>query len=191
MPAIHGPYDPRDPALLARARATRIALQRFNAAPDPWSDEARAILGEVLGAVGDGAWIEAPFFCEYGSHVTVGAGTFINTGCTMLDAAAITIGARVLVAPRVQLLTVTHPVDARERWIGDAPGHVGAPYRTMAAPITIEDDVWLGAGCIVLPGVLIGRGTTVGAGAVVTRDLPPGVLAMGVPATVVRTLADA
>lgn len=187
-PAV-GEYDPRDPARLARAHAVRIALQRFNGAPDPWSDEARGLLAGVLGTLGDGAWIEAPLFCEYGHHVTVGAETFINTGCVLLDAAAIAIGDRVLIGPRVQLLTVTHPVAARERFSTREVSGSVTPYRTLAAPIVIEDDVWLGAGVIVLPGVRIGRGTTVGAGAVVTRDLPAHVLAVGTPARVVRRLA--
>lgn len=181
-----GWYDPRDPALLSQARRTRVALQRFNAAPDPWSDDARAILPTVLGVIGDGTWIEAPLFCEYGCNVCIGPDTFVNTGCILLDAAPITIGARVLLAPRVQLLTVTHPVEPAERL---AAGGSDTPYRTSAQPIVIEDEVWLGAGVIVLPGVRIGRGTTVGAGAVVSRDLPPGVLALGSPARVVRQLA--
>lgn len=183
-----GSYDPRDPALLALARHARVTLARFNQADDPWSDEARTALRAVLGTIADDAWIEAPLFCEYGRHVTIGAGTFVNTGCVFLDAAPITIGARVLIAPRVQLLTVDHPVDPAERWIGRGPDQTGAPYRTRAAPIVIEDDVWLGAGCIVLPGVRIGSGATVAAGAVVTRDVPPRTLVAGVPATVRRSL---
>lgn len=172
----------------AAHRARRL-LAAFNQAADPWDEQARNLLRQLLGAVADDAWIEAPLFCEYGPQVSIGAGTFINTGCVLLDSAPITIGARVLIAPRVQLLTIDHPVEAAERWIGDRPGHVGAPYRTRAAPVVIEDDVWLGAGCIVLPGVRVGRGATVAAGAVVTRDVPPATLVAGVPATVRRTLS--
>ncbi len=118
------------------------------------------------------------FRCDYGSHITIGAGTFVNYDCVMLDVAPIRIGAACQLAPRVQLLTATHPIDPEPRRLG----------WESAEPITVGDNVWLGGGAIVCPGVTIGEDTVVGAGAVVTRDLPGGVVAAGVPARVIREI---
>ena len=182
-------YDPRDPELLAMARRTRGLVARYNATASTNAADRRALLEQVLGAMAEEVWIEPPFFCEYGAHVSIGARTFINVNAVFLDAAPITIGADVLVGPGVQLLTARHPLRAADRIIADrslAPGAV--PYRTDAAPVTIGRRAWLGAGTIVLPGVTIGEETTIGAGSVVTRDVPAGVLAFGQPCRVARTL---
>jgi maltose O-acetyltransferase len=182
-------YDPRDAELLALARRTRALVARYNASDAADAAGRRALLEQVLGEVGEEVWIEPPFFCEYGAHVSIGARTFINVNAVLLDSAPIRIGADVLVGPGVQLLTAKHPLRAGERIITDrslAPGAV--PYRTDAAPVSIGRGVWLGAGTIVLPGVAIGDETTIGAGSVVTRDVPAGVLAVGQPCRVVRTL---
>jgi maltose O-acetyltransferase len=120
------------------------------------------------------------FRCDYGSHITIGARTFVNYDCVMLDVAAITIGASCQIATCVQLLTATHPVDPGPRRAGWESG----------APIVLGDNVWLGGGVIVCPGVTIGDDTVVGAGAVVTRDLPPGVVAVGIPARVLREIGE-
>ena len=112
---------------------------------------------------------------DYGYQTSIGAGTFINSGAVILDVGRVTIGADVQIGPNVQLLTPTHPLDPEQRRSG----------AEAAEPITIGDNVWLGGGVIVCPGVTIGQDTVVGAGAVVTRDLPPGVLAVGNPARVV------
>jgi maltose O-acetyltransferase len=115
---------------------------------------------------------------DYGYQTTIGPRTFINFNAVIADVGRVTIGADVQIGPNVQLLTPTHPLDPEIRRSG----------LEAAEPITIEDNVWLGGGVIVLPGVTIGHDTVVGAGAVVTRDLPPGVLAVGNPARVVRSL---
>jgi maltose O-acetyltransferase len=182
-------YDPRDPELLAMAQRTRALVARYNATASADGDGRRALLEQVLGAIAEEVWIEPPFFCEYGVHVSIGARTFINVNAVLLDSAPIRIGADVLIGPGVQLLTAKHPLRAADRIIADrslAPGAV--PYRTDAAPVTIGRGAWLGAGTIVLPGVTIGDETTIGAGSVVTRDVPAGVLAFGQPCRVVRTL---
>jgi maltose O-acetyltransferase len=182
-------YEPRDPELLALAHRARALLARFGATPSTDGEGRRALLEELLGEVGPGVWVEPPFFCDYGAHVAIGAHTFANVGCVLLDSAPIRIGARGLLGPGVQLLTATHPASAAERRVpGWTPESGRAPYRTRAAPITIGDDVWLGAGTIVLAGVTIGDNVTVGAGSVVTRDLPSGVLAHGSPCRVRRRL---
>ena len=183
------PYDPRDRELLAMAHRTRALVARYNATASTDAAGRRALLEQVLGAMAEEVWIEPPFFCEYGAHVSIGARTFINVNAVFLDAAPIRIGADVLIGPGVQLLTAKHPLRAADRIIADrsqAPDAV--PYRTDAAPVTIGRGVWLGAGTIVLPGVTIGDETTIGAGSVVTRDVPPGVLAFGQPCRVERTL---
>ena len=183
------PYDPRDRELLAMAHRTRALVARYNATASTDAAGRRALLEQILGAMAEEVWIEPPFFCEYGAHVSIGARTFINVNAVFLDAAPIRIGADVLIGPGVQLLTAKHPLRAADRIIADrsqAPDAV--PYRTDAAPVTIGRGVWLGAGTIVLPGVTIGDETTIGAGSVVTRDVPPGVLAFGQPCRVERTL---
>ncbi|MFD7660768.1 sugar O-acetyltransferase [Actinosynnema sp. NPDC059797] len=136
------------------------------------------LLAEHLAEVGEDVVIRPPFRVDYGWNIRVGARTFANFGLVALDVAPITIGADVQLGPNVQLLTPTHPVEPgprRDKW-------------EAAKPIAIGDNVWLGGGAIVLPGVTIGDNTVVGAGAVVTRDLPADVVAVGNPARVVRTL---
>jgi maltose O-acetyltransferase len=154
-------------------------LARFNGAvPAAW-DERDALLREMLRHVGGDVVVRPPFFCEYGA-VSIGDRTFVNVDAVMLDVAPIEIGAACQIATRVQLLTATHPIDPE-------PRRIGWEY---AEPITIADNVWLGGGVIVCPGVTIGQDTVVGAGAVVTRDLPAGVVAAGVPARVLREIGD-
>jgi maltose O-acetyltransferase len=122
--------------------------------------------------------VRPPFYCEYGTRVSIGARTFFNFDCLMLDVAPVAIGSACQIASRVQFLTATHPLDPEPRRSG----------WESAAPIALGDNVWLGGGVVVCPGVTIGDDTVVGAGAVVTRDLPAGVLAAGVPARVLREL---
>lgn len=171
-------YIADDPQLAREAlRAHRLARQYNNS--DPGDPQARrALLQELLGYLGDGVEIRPPVYFDYGYQTRIGARTFINFGAVLLDVAAITIGEDVQVGPNVQFLTPTHPLDAGLR---------RAKYEA-AQPITIGDNVWLGGGVIVLPGVTIGENTVVGAGAIVSRDLPANVVAVGNPARVVKEL---
>ena len=183
------PYDARDPDLLAMAHRARALLTRFNASASTDAEGRAALLASLLGSVGDGVWIEPPFFCDYGAHVAIGADTFLNVNCVLLDSAEIRIGANTMLGPGVQLLTAFHPLRAAERVVAGPSRSTGtAPYRTRAAPIRIGDACWIGAGTLVMPGVTIGDGTTIGAGSIVTRDIPPGVLAFGQPCRVRREL---
>ncbi len=183
------PYNSRDPELLALAHRARALLATFAALPSTDTAGRHRVIADLLGEVGDGVWIEPPFFCDYGAHVTIGPGTFVNVNCVFLDSATIRIGADVLIGPGVQLLTVTHPLAARERIVAPEERHAGAaPYRTHARPIVIGDGAWLGAGTIVLPGVTIGANAVIGAGSVVTSDIPPDCLALGQPCRVQRSL---
>lgn len=167
--------DPELAADLARAQAL---LERYNGTGHTEQGLRERLLRELLGEVGEGVAIRPPFRCDYGAQIAIGAGTFVNYDCVLLDVAPIRIGAACQVGSRVQLLTATHPIDPEARRLGWEAGR----------PITIDANVWLGGGAIVCPGVTIGDDTVVGAGAVVTRDLPPGVVAVGNPARAVREI---
>lgn len=171
-------YIADDPELAADSLRARRLQDRFNRALPDAADERRHILEELLGTFGPESEIRPPFYCDYGYQLHMGARSFANFGLVALDVGSITIGDDVQIGPNVQLLTPTHPVEAdlrRARW-------------EAAEPITIGSNVWLGGGVIVLPGVTIGENSVVGAGSVVTRDLPANVVAMGSPARVARSL---
>ncbi len=193
MPVPGSPDDPRtmrermlagdlylaDDTVLAeeQARASRL-LERFNRSGVDDVAERHAVLVELLGHLGPGTEIKPPLRCDYGSRIRIGARTFVNYGLVALDVAPITIGDDVQIGPNVQLLTPTHPTEPdprRAKW-------------EAAEPIAIGDNAWLGGGVIVLPGVTIGENTVVGAGSIVTKDLPSNVVAVGNPARVVRSL---
>jgi maltose O-acetyltransferase len=169
-------YIAEDPELGADSVRREELCRVFNTATD--DKQRREALSRLLGSVGEGVGIRPPFHCDYGSYISIGARTFVNFNAVFLDAAPITVGADVQIGPNVQLLTPTHELDAERRRAGWEKG----------LPITIGDNVWLGGGVIVCPGVTIGANTVVGAGSVVTKDLPSGVLAVGSPARVIRRL---
>lgn len=171
-------YLADDPEIQADAARAHEVMERYNATRAAEQDLRDRLLRELLGAVGEGVVVRPPLWIDYGSNITIGAGTFVNYDCVMLDVAPIRIGAACQLATRVQLLTATHPLDPGPRRRG----------WESAEPIALGDNVWLGGGAIVCPGVSIGEDTVVGAGAVVTRDLPAGVLAAGVPARVLREI---
>ena len=170
-----------DDAELAEENAVAMDLMAaYNATTARQEPLRRQLLGQLLGSVGDGTVIRPPLYVDYGSQVHIGARSFVNMGLVALDVARITIGDDVQVGPNVQLLTPLHPVEPvarRDKW-------------EAARPITIADNVWLGGGVIVCPGVTIGDNTVVGAGALVTRDLPAGIVAVGAPARVLREIDD-
>jgi maltose O-acetyltransferase len=189
-PDSHGPRSMRermiagdlyigdDPEIAEENAAALDLMGAYNATSAREGPLRRQLLEALLGAVGEGTEIRAPFYVDYGSRIRVGARCFANFGLVALDVAPITIGDDVQIGPNVQLLTPTHPLDPRlrrDKW-------------EAAEPITIGDNVWLGGGAIVLAGVTIGENTVVGAGSVVTRDLPPDVVAYGNPARVMRPL---
>ena len=168
-------YIAGDPELARESRRAAELVRAYNLSPRDRATRS-SILAELLGSFGEDSEIRPPFYCDYGYQTYIGARTFLNFGVVALDVARITIGDDVQIGPRVQLLTPTHPVDAelrRAKW-------------EAAEPIAIGDNVWLGGGVIVCPGVTIADDTVVAAGAVVTRDLPAGVVAAGVPARVMR-----
>ena len=176
-------YDAGDPALVeARLRARQLT-HRFNTADPAGPDYAAsqlALLRQLLGRMGEGGWVEAPFRCDYGSNISVGDCFYANFGCVFLDVAPITVGSHAFLGPGVHLYTAAHPVWAPVR---DREVEYGLP-------IAIGDSVWIGGGAIVLPGVTIGDGTVVAAGSVVTRDLPANVVAAGNPCRVLRPITQ-
>ncbi|HEY0699254.1 MAG TPA: sugar O-acetyltransferase [Micromonospora sp.] len=171
-------YRAEDPELERELARAQSLSHRYNTMDPADGTARRALLTELLGGYGEGSEIRPPFHCDYGRHTVVGARTFANFGLVVLDVAPVTIGDDVQIGPNVQLLTATHPLEPgprRDKW-------------ESAKPIVIGDNVWLGGGVIVGPGVSIGENTVVGAGAIVIRDLPANVVAVGNPARIVRHL---
>lgn len=174
-------YDANyDPAVLDMRRAAKRVLHRLNAlSPDAGSEHAELIKG-LLGRIGESFVIEGPFHCDYGFNIEIGDNFYANTNLTILDGAKVTIGNNVFIAPNVGIYTAGHPLDAERR-------NAGLEY---ALPITIGDSVWIGGGVSIMPGVTIGERAVIGAGAVVTRDVPPAVVVGGNPARVIRAITD-
>jgi maltose O-acetyltransferase len=171
-------YIAVDPDLARESNRAATLIAEFNATAGDDHAGRQRILRELLGGIGEGTVVRPPFRCDYGYQTHIGARTFANWGLVALDVGRITIGDDVQIGPNVQLLTATHPVEPeprRAKWEG-------------SRPIVIGNNVWLGGGVIVCPGVTIGENTVVGAGAVVTRDLPANVVAVGNPARVIRSL---
>lgn len=180
-------YNPRDPALIQQYHRARRLLREYNLLESTAMERRREILEALLGGVGPGVWIEAPFFCDYGENIFIGENTFVNINCMFLDDNTITIGKNGLIAPYVQIYTAVHPLQASER-IVEAPAEGEPVYRTRTLPVTIGDNAWIGGNSVILPGVTIGHNVTIGAGSVVTKDVPDNVLAFGNPCRVVRGL---
>ena len=173
-------YRSTDPELTAMRAATKRVLHEYNNTHPDDEERRMELLRGLLGKVGQ-AWIEPPFRCDYGAQISMGEFVFANYDLTILDCAPVTIGDMVLFGPRVTLATASHPVDFRQRTVD---------MFEYAAPITIEEGAWLGAHVIVGPGVTIGARSVIGAGSVVTRDIPPDVVAVGNPCRVVRDITE-
>lgn len=171
-------YDPRDPQLSTERRRTRLLLKAFNDSRDDEQDERARLIKELIPAAGHGLWIEPPFYCDYGSNITLGDNVFFNFNCIVLDVAPVLIGSGVLFGPSVQVYAATHPLSAKGRRTGLESGKA----------VEIGEEVWIGGGTIICPGVRIGAQSVIGAGSVVTRDIPARVFAAGNPCRVIREL---
>jgi maltose O-acetyltransferase len=174
-------YIADDPESGRRAQRAVALADAYHQASIADEQAALPLLAELLGTLGDGAFVKPPLYVDYGEHLHIGARTFVNYNLTALDVAPISIGEDCQIGPNVQLLTPTHPVDPRPR----------RDKLEAALPIDIGDNVWLGGGVIVCPGVSIGDNSVVGAGSVVTRDIPANVVAVGNPARVLREIGQA
>lgn len=181
-------YNSRDAELMALYRRAKAALFRHNhTAPD--EQEPMRELRGLLGHAGDKIWIEAPFSCEYGVHISIGENTYVNVNCFFQDNALITVGRDCLIGPGVQLCAARHPLAMADRVRRDPPTGE-APYVTSGLSIRIGDGCWLGANVVVVGGVTIGDGCVIGAGSVVTRDLPAHHVCHGIPCRARRPTGD-
>ncbi|AGY59053.1 sugar O-acetyltransferase [Gloeobacter kilaueensis] len=171
-------YRASDRQLVALRERARALFGLYNATGADETARRQALLGELFGKVGPTAEIEPPFFCDYGSQIEAGDRLYLNTGCVILDCCPVRLGENVLCGPNVHIYTATHPTDPRLRWEG---------YE-CALPVEIGDNVWLGGGAIVCPGVTIGSNAVIGAGSVVVKNIPANVVAVGNPCRVVRQL---
>ncbi len=180
-------YDSRDPELLEMYHQVREKLKIWTEISSRDTATKNILLSQILGRVGKNVWLEAPFFCDYGVHISIGSGTFVNANAIFLDCNTIDIGDNVLIGPNVQIYTATHPLSASER-IGYNSGSDNYSYKTFALPVKIGDNCWIGGGAIILPGITIGNNVTVAAGSVVTKDIPDNMLVLGSPAVIVKEL---
>lgn len=171
-------YDPLDPELVRGRERARDLCWALNATREGEPDERRRILRELFAAGGDGAWVQPPFFCDYGSNIRLGRKCYFNFNCVVLDVCPVTVGDHTLFGPAVQIYTASHPLDAELR-----------RTQEFGKPVVIGSDVWVGGGAIILPGVTVGSRSVIGAGSVVTRDVPEGVLAAGNPCRVIRPVS--
>jgi len=170
-------YDPMDVELVAARAKARDLCQALNVTREADHAERRRILCELFRLGGDSVWMQPPFFCDYGSNIELGERVFFNFNCVVLDVCRVRIGSFTSFGPGVQILTPLHPFEAERR-----------RREELGSPIEIGDDVWVGGGALILPGVRIGSRSVIGAGSVVTRDVPDGVLAVGNPCRVLRKL---
>lgn len=173
-------YDPMDKELVADRIQTRLLLKSLNDCKETDTSEKRRVVKKLFPLAAPHLWLQTPFYCDYGYNIKTGERVFFNFNCIVLDVAPVTIGARSMFGPGVQLYTATHPLNYAERSAG----------KEYAKPIIIGEDVWIGGGAIVCPGVTIGARTVVGAGSVVTKDLPSDVFAAGNPCRVIRSLQN-
>jgi maltose O-acetyltransferase len=172
-------YDPLDPDLVRARERARDLCRSLNATRDADAEERRRILRDLFGEGGESAWMQPPFYCDYGSNILLGERVFFNFNCVVLDVAHVRIGEHTMFGPSVQIYTATHPMNAAER-----------RKRELARPITIGSDVWVGGAAVICPGVTIGSRSVIGAGSVVTRDVPEGVFAAGNPCRVIREITE-
>ena len=170
-------YDAYDPALVAARWRARDLCQALNATRERDEAERRRLAGELFGKGGDSVLVQPPFFCDYGANIELGERVFFNFNCIVLDVCRVRIGSFCQFASGVQILTPLHPMGAAER-----------RKLEYGKPVTIGDDVWVGAGALILPGVTVGARAVIGAGSVVTRDVPEGVFAAGNPCRVIRAI---
>ena len=172
-------YRSTDSELVAQRQRARRLTRLYNSTTEQEQERRSQIIFELFGAAGPTIEIEPPFYCDYGSNIFAGDGFYMNFGCVILDCNRVDIGEKVMCGPSVQIYTATHPTDPEVRLSG----------LEFAAPVQIGNNVWIGGGAIICPGVTIGDDTTIAAGSVVVKDIPARVVAAGNPCRVIRHLA--
>ncbi len=180
-------YDASDKELITRWHYAKELVKRYNQADTRDQVLLDSILDELLGSRGKNIWITAPFFVDYGENIYLGENCEINMNCVFLDCNKITIGDNCGIGPNVQIYAVTHPVNPQERLSARVDGAFSF-WKTFSAPVTLGNNVWIGGGSVILPGVTIGDNTTIGAGSVVSKSIPANCLAVGNPCKVIRQL---
>ncbi len=179
-------YDCGDNELLTQWHKAKNLVRDYNLTASEDLQKKKSILSALLGGFGEHLWITAPFFVDYGNNIYFGDHCEVNMNCTFLDANKITIGDNALIAPNVQIYTAFHPANAAERF-GKLSEDASFMFcKTQTAPVTIGNNVWIGGGAIIMPGVTIGDNVVIGAGSIVTKDIPSHKIAYGNPCNVVR-----
>ena len=178
-------YDCGDPELLAQWHKAKNLIREYNQTESEDEEKKARILKELLGGQGENVWITPPFYADYGNNIYFGNNCEVNMNCTFLDDNRIVIGNNALIAPNVQIYTAFHPTNAKERFGEPRDGSL-VFCKTQTAPVIIGDNVWIGGGAIILPGVTIGNNVVIGAGSIVTKDIPDDVVACGNPCRVIR-----
>ncbi len=171
-------YNALDSELIAERQRTRLLIKDLNDTREDENENRKSILKNLLPHSGANLWVQPPFYCDYGTNIMIGDQVFFNFNCVVLDVMPVEIGSRTLIGPNVQIYTATHPLDHKERASG----------LEYAKPVTIGEDVWIGGSAVICPGVSIGDRTVIGAGSVVTKDIPSDVFAAGNPCKVIRKL---
>jgi maltose O-acetyltransferase len=171
-------YDATDPQLSDERLKARLLIKALNDTREDETEKRSQILKDLIPDAGPGLWLQPPFYCDYGSNIKIGEKVFFNFNCIVLDVMQVTIGSRTLFGPNVQIYTATHPMNYLERASG----------LEFARSIIIGEDVWVGGSVVICPGVTIGDRCVIGAGSVVTKNIPPDVFAAGNPCRVIRTL---
>ncbi len=171
-------YLATDPELSEMHAKASALLHTFNTSHPKDVAMQKQTIRQLFGSIGQTFSITPPFYCDYGCHIFAGENLYINADCTMLDCGTIHIGDNVLIATKVQIYTATHPTDPTIRLTG----------KELAAPIRIGNNAWIGGGVIICPGVSIGENTTIGAGSVVTKDIPSNAIAVGNPCRVIKSV---
>lgn len=173
-------YDATDPELMQERKRARILLKQFNDAGEDQLEKRGKAFQQLIPSQGKNVWVEPPFHCDYGGNIELGDKVYFNFNCIILDVMKVRIGADTLIGPAVQIYTAMHPTDWKQRAAGPE----------YAKPVSIGTNVWIGGGAIICPGVSIGNRTIIGAGSVVTRDIPDDVFAAGNPCRVIKNLTE-
>lgn len=171
-------YNPLDPQLAEDRLRARLLNKKLNDLREDQSEERARVLKELIPHAGPGLWLQPPFYCDYGYNIQLGKNVFFNFNCVILDVSPVHVGNRTLFGPNVQIYTATHPINHVERASG----------LELSKPISVGEDVWVGGTAVICPGISIGDRSVIGAGSVVTRDIPADVFAAGNPCRVIRTI---
>lgn len=182
-------FNTSDKEIQSPIYKARKLTKDYNQTASTDSEDRHGILSELFGHLGANVNIDTPFYCDYGKHISIGDNVIININCTFVDCNKIEIGSNVLIASNVQIYTATHSPDVNERLVAGWNGNAEIPYfRTYALPVKIKDNVWIGGGAIILPGVTIGKNSVIGAGSLVNKSIPENCIAVGNPCRVIREI---